>query len=252
MHAARHRSHGPPSFFPFLSVLLCVLGVLMFLAAGLASGSLRSAIAHIRIEVEGSSPHDRAPIFLECTQDGARSFDDRYKFNTALEEGAIKGAKDIEDLKWSGTPYTDFLAALAVGRDREYVVFVVRPDGIKTFEPLRMLIVLRNRALCTTSAAWKVVDEDRTTQAIPADLSSKVQTEGGVFSFLGRMSQTERQRLQNALGSEAAAMVDAVYEKSQRAGQCIDHGVELVPAEWRFQKDASGMGRFVKSEETER
>lgn len=249
MRHARYRSQGPPSFFPFLSVLLCVLGVLMFLAAGLASGSLRTAISNIRIEIEGSSEHERAPIFLECTKNGARSFDDKYKFSATQEEAMIKGAKAVEDLKWAGTPYTDFLAALSRSRDKEYIVFIVRPDGIEIFKSLRLLAVLRNKVLCTTSAEWKTKDESQVIQALPAELRAKVQVEGGRLSLLGRMSSADRQRLHDALGPAAAPMIDSVFEKSQHAQACIEHGVELVPAEWQFQKDASGLGRFLKGRE---
>jgi hypothetical protein len=38
--------------------------------------------------------------------------------------------------------------------------------------------------------------------------------------------------------------VDVLFEKSKRALPCVDHGVELVPAEWKFEKDAQGLVRL--------
>src|ERR1039457_5910177 len=100
----RHSRIAPaPGSIPMLSVLICVLGILMFLAAGVAAGTLSRALSSLRITIEGFQERDSSPILLECVKGGARSLDTKYVFSAAPEESILK----MRD--WARSPFTQFL-----------------------------------------------------------------------------------------------------------------------------------------------
>jgi hypothetical protein len=231
-----------PASFPLLSVLLCVLGILMFLAAGVTAGTLSRALSSLRITIEGFQERDSSPLLLECVKDEARSLDGKYVFPVAPESAILK-TRD-----WGRTPFTQFLEAISGSGGQEYVLFLVRPEGIDAFQTLRNVLVLRNDDRCTTTATLTAQGAGAANQSaierLPKPIRRKVQIDGNKLSFSGRMSTGEREALSNALDASAAVAVDVLFEKSKRALPCVDHGVELVPAEWKFEKDAQGLVRL--------
>jgi len=232
MRAARYKSHSAPSFFPFLSVLVCVLGVLMFLAAGIASTSLSKATSNVEINIEGFSEHDKKPILLECTGETARTLDGSRLF-TASQEEPLRQSK-----KFEGTPFTKFLDELSATGSNEYVLFVVRPDGIGAFEVLRDILVWRNQDRFTNSVTLAGAPKLEALAGLPKELKRRVKYKEGELSFSGAMLAADRDVLRSALDPSAWETVDRLFDKAKTAGGWVDHGVELVPAEWKFQTQA--------------
>jgi len=233
---------SPPNDFASLSALVCLLGVLLFLAVTVAAGSLSKALASLRINIEGFEERDRAPILLECLKDEARSLDGRYSFLVVPEDATLKMRK------WSATPFTEFLAGISKEGGSEYVLFLVRPEGINTFKVLRDVLVLRNDSVCTVSVPFAASTSARGSldelQGLPKDLRKKIQLESGKLSFAGRMSASERDTLAQVLGQATRPQVDALFDRSQRVVACVDHGAELLPTEWKFENDEQGHVRL--------
>jgi hypothetical protein len=235
MPSRRRRATAPRSLAQ-LSVLICVMGLLMFLAAAAAAGTLARALASIRIRIEGFDDREGAPIIVECVKAGIRSLDGRYTFSAQAEADVLKSRK------WSGTPFTDFLSSLSRGSGREYVLFLVRPDGTDTFKRFRDILVLRNDSVCTVSAA--VPGEGRLSlDGLGKELRRKIEFRQGKLSFGGPMRPEERDSLAGAVGHDRAFQL---FDLAAHSDPCVDHGVELIPAEWKLIKDATGQLQIVQ------
>ncbi len=231
MRGHRHGAPSAPSFFPFLSVLVCVLGVLMFLGAVIASTSLSRATANVQITVEGTLGQGRKPIMLECTGDAARTLDGEVTFSGSREEPALKADQ------FSGTPFTDFLEQLSQSTDREYLLFVVRPDGIRTFEILRDLLVVRNQKRFQNAASVSKSIDKAALGRLSEDLQRRIRYDDGELIVRGALSAAQRDELKGLFADPSSQQaIDELFARAQNAAGWVDHGVELVPAEWRFQQ----------------
>lgn len=115
--------------------------MLMLLAVVVAFTCLQGAMSNVELDIDFLGVrHKKTPLFLECV--GNVAFD--------LESGIYYRAKDEKPPSptgpWRGTPFTGLLHTIATEKKGHHVVFIVRPDGLKTFELLRAILVLRNRA----------------------------------------------------------------------------------------------------------
>lgn len=227
MNTGRAISVQPPSLFPFLSVLVCMIGILMFLAVSVALTSLESAASNVELQIESNAPeHGKTPLMLECTADGAREFGGERLFQKSDEENIVQGT-------WQGTPFTDFLASLARDADKEYLMFVVRPDGLETFRLLRAILVLRNKDRCTKKVTLAESLEKEALTALPIEIRRKASCTGSEFSFLRVMTPEARDAIKAILTKEESKdAIDELYGQTQGADEWIDYGTELVPADW--------------------
>jgi hypothetical protein len=214
------------SLFPFLSVLVCLIGVLMFLAAGLALSSIGSATSNVDLEIPKESRHGKKPIILQCTTNVAHSLDGQLSFpldqeRIALESGECGG----------GTPFTDFLGGIASRGTNEYVLFLVKPDGLEAFLLLREIIQKRNGSLSGCSSR-RMAEQPK---PIPRELAAR----GAGFSnarlhFAGRMTRPERDSLRALFSDpDSLSAVDELFEKTQSLPAPLDYGSELLPAHWQ-------------------
>ena len=231
MSASRRIDRVEPSLFPFLSVLVCMIGAVMFIAAAIAPVSLARASSQVEIYAERSgSWHDRQPIFIECNGDTARSLDGRFVFARQPEEEVT------EDRRWSGTPFTEFLSSLRGGRD--YPLFIVRPNGREVFSTLRWIIVSRNRSKCGHSVQISVPPAESSYQQLPRSVREKLrwsESDGRLHAF-AVLTSADRDAIKRVFSTpEAQGAVDRLFDASQMtAADWIDYGTELVPQGWKI------------------
>jgi len=229
MRSKRKKGSEGPSMFPFLSVLFCLLGTLMFLGVGIASTGLERAADHVSFKVKhesGSSLSLKRPIFLICSGDTARSTEGAYVF-TAAEEARVDRSR------WRGTPFTDFLDAL-VAQDEAYPLFLVRPDGIDLYRQLRDILEDRNRDRSTLSV--RIPEKPAAAHEIPRSLRWKYKYQDGRLSFTRVMSIEERNLLKSLFQRESSrSAIDRLYEASQSSTDWVDEGSDLVPSEWTIE-----------------
>jgi len=230
MRANRSIEHVAPSLFPFLSVLVCMIGAIIFIAAAIAPVSLTRASSQVEIFVERTGTwHDRQPVFIECNGDTARSLDGRFVFARQPEEDVAS------DKRWSGTPFTEFLSSLRGGR--EYVLFVVRPDGREVFSTLRWIIISRNRAMCGHSVHIDAPPVESSFQQLPRSVREKLrwsETNGKLYSF-AVLTTDDRDAIKRVFSTpDAQGSVDRLFDASQStAADWVDYGTELAPQGWK-------------------
>lgn len=230
MNRRRRASVARPTMFPFLSVLVCMIGTLMFLAVAVGMSSLQSASANVALEIMWDQSHaTKKPLILECTSEGARD----------VATGTVyKKENEPEDklAQLSGTPYTDLLNELSAKRDREYLMFIVRPSGLDAFAFLRSILVLRNKQKCRAEVSLAETPNPEAVKQLPQKTASRMTYENGTLSFLRKMTPEMRDQIKGLFQQETSKnSVDELYSRSQQSTEWIDYGTELIPAEWNFQ-----------------
>ncbi|MFX0095421.1 MAG: hypothetical protein ACFFBD_27040 [Candidatus Hodarchaeota archaeon] len=235
MRASRKTSISRPSLFPFLSVLFCLVGVLMFLAVAAAITSLKAIEGNVIWQISNAS-HGKNPIILNCVKDIAQSLDGRYIFRKKTEETVAYYQK------WEGTPFTDFLNVLGQ-QERDYVLFVVRPEGISTFKILLSIIERRNRYRCTRSVSISEKPTEETLRSLPVKVRRKIEydDDDNELKFIRVMSSEEHDLLKGLFTRRSSKKaIDRLFEETQSATDWVDYGSELFPARWELGRNEDG------------
>lgn len=232
MRSRRAKPWAPePSLFPFLSVLVCMLGALMFLALGVAPTSLVQAASNVVLRFEGFELDSECePIFFRCVEDSLVSIDRRYAFNIG----------DFEDKPWNGTAFGRFITSYA-DTAAMHIVFVVRPGGLWSFKVGRFSVVMYNREHCLTRITTLESPDESVWNALPFDLRSRLTYTEKEITLFEPMTPAERDLLKDAYNTaHARSAIDRLYERSQSLEHGIDHGSELVPTQWKVEDVTGG------------
>jgi len=109
------------SLFPFLSILASAIGTMALVIAGMSSIVLSQAD-----QVVDPSPFGTImkPRYVECREQGLLLHPERR-------------AVPLNAVGTPGTAWHSLLVELEPNRNREYVIFLVRPDGREVFERAR-------------------------------------------------------------------------------------------------------------------
>jgi hypothetical protein len=136
MKRSLRSSEARPSMFTFLSVLVCLLGSLMFIAIAITTTTLYQAKGNIKIKLidDGTKKHTKEPIMLECSRDKAISTDGKYEVTIPSEHS---NSMDI-----SRQSFVNFLNTLD---SKNYILFVIRADGIDTYQFLLDILRTKNK-----------------------------------------------------------------------------------------------------------
>ena|SRR5581483_456694 len=118
--ARRKRSDATFSLFPFLSVLVCAMGVMIVIITGqnlVAMGGTQDQYMEIAGSVEG-----KEAVYVECQENGVLIHPDRIEVS-------------LETLKGPGpSSFHQLLDRLEQQPKERYLVLLVRPEGIKSYE----------------------------------------------------------------------------------------------------------------------
>ena len=131
---SRRRGQVPGvSLFSMLDILSSVIGVLSLTIAGTALASLFEAPQVIPIE-RGWSEKEQVPIFVEC-----------------CANGLILHTKGVQvpdyEIGAPGGTFDALLEEIAASSQPDYVLFLVRPDGLETFAAARSVVEGRGMEL---------------------------------------------------------------------------------------------------------
>ena len=116
--------------FPFLSVLACTIGTLILLIIVLTTQALdpQEAVVVAKVEKDGKGANkNKTPLYIECRQDG-------FIIHPSKE---FAPRADIYDQK---SPLRKTIASLKANKDKQYLIVILRPDGLEMFDKLRELV----------------------------------------------------------------------------------------------------------------
>lgn len=149
-----------PSFFPFISVLIAIIGVLTFLVLAVTLTALKPPLVveadEDEVAAEGGGAAETRSVIVVEFKDG-KAFVSNAKEGTpfyGLEFNAdAEWAKVVEihqqnrkhdPVAWSGTPFLDFAIEAAKQYKKKYILFLIRPTGVESYTILSDVIDIRN------------------------------------------------------------------------------------------------------------
>ncbi len=116
--------------FPFLSVLACTIGTLILLIIVLTTQALEPQEAVVVAKADENSKganREKTPIYIECRQDG-------FTLHPSKE---FAPRADLYDKK---SPLRRTIADLKANKDEQYLIVILRPDGLEMFDKIRQLV----------------------------------------------------------------------------------------------------------------
>lgn len=109
-----------PSLFPFLSILVCTAGVLAFIILAIGTLSVVAPSVEVKSRGEETSKSRKQPLYVEC-----------HEKHLLIHPEKITVPYD--SIGSVGSEFMQFLRRVAGNAARQYVVFAIYPDGVKTF-----------------------------------------------------------------------------------------------------------------------
>jgi hypothetical protein len=158
--AKRAKSKTNPSFFPFVSVLIALIGVLIFIVLTLTVTSTKPPLV-IESPIEYSDEEETffkrinvilefidGSVFVRASAYELVGFED-VEFNAQEEwsyiEGIYKNFAYERPTAWKGTPFLDFINDLAKNKHKtHFVSFLLRETGITEYSLLSDILNRRN------------------------------------------------------------------------------------------------------------
>ena len=126
MTAGRHTSHEHFDMLPFIGLLMCVLGVLLFVTLSVAALALGPNVKEGWLPVTVGD-RQKTPILVEWEGKSA----------VIHEEAGSKSITAFLDNDNKTTPdLLNFLTEMMAKRKTHYVLFAVRPSGFRNFQLL--------------------------------------------------------------------------------------------------------------------
>ena len=125
---ARRKTKDPEfSLFPFMSVLVAVMGTLILIIAGTTQIGLASPKQ--RVEIDTFDPARKNPVYVECQKEGVLIHPDDP--TTGAPVFTPRGELEEFDSAWSA------LRRRLQFDSTRYLQMLVRQDGIRTFNDVR-------------------------------------------------------------------------------------------------------------------
>ncbi len=128
--ARRPRNDPEPTLFPFLSVLAAVMGTLILVISGMAQ--INMSQPKPRVDVERFDEAKKVAIYVECRRTGLFVYPDEPG---SAEPKFVKR----EQIGSPSSAFVDLSQRLELDSTR-YVMFLIRPEGVGSFEDARALV----------------------------------------------------------------------------------------------------------------
>lgn len=128
---ARRKTKDPEfSLFPFMSVLVAVMGTLILIIAGTTQIGLASPKQ--RVEIDSFDPTKKNPVYVECQKEGVLIHPDDPTNGAPVF--VARGDMDEPDSAW-------YALRMRLQYDStRYLQMLVRKDGVRTFNDARMAV----------------------------------------------------------------------------------------------------------------
>lgn len=124
------KKHTEVELFPFLSILACTIGTLILLIIILTTQALdpQEAVVVAKTDEDSKgSNQTKTPIYIECRQDG-------FILHPSKEFAPRA------DIFQEESPLRQTIEELQANKNEEYLIVILRPDGLEMFNKLRELV----------------------------------------------------------------------------------------------------------------
>ena len=146
----RRRSFAKKSLevelFPFLSILACTIGTLILLIIVLTTQLLKDEreITIIAKQETSGENQGKIPRYIECREDGV-----------LLHPSQVFVSKS--DINNRRSPLNKLISEVEKNKDKQYLIVVLRPQGIDVFQQVRDIVEKRG-----IDIGYEPIDEDWT------------------------------------------------------------------------------------------
>ena len=115
--------------FPFLSVLACTIGTLILLIIVLTTQALepQEAVVVAKVDESRGANKSKTPLYIESREDG-------FVLHPSKE---FAPRADLYDEQ---SPLRKTIANLKANKDKQYLILILRPDGLEMFDKIRELV----------------------------------------------------------------------------------------------------------------
>jgi len=113
--------------FPFISVLACTIGTLILLIIVMTTQALepQEAVVVAKTDEDAKGANKKkTPLYIECRKDG-------FVLHPSKE---FAPRADLYDEK---SPLRKTIANLKANKDEQYLIVILRPDGLEMFNKIR-------------------------------------------------------------------------------------------------------------------
>ena len=124
------KKHTEVELFPFLSILACTIGTLILLIIILTTQALepQEAVVVAKTDQDNKGANKtRTPVYIEARQDGF-----------ILHPG--KEFAPRADIFQKQSPLRKMIGQLKANKEEQYLIIILRPDGLEMFGKLRELV----------------------------------------------------------------------------------------------------------------
>ena len=131
----RRKQQTEVELFPFLSVLACTIGTLILLIIVLTTQALEPQEAVVVVKADEDSQGSntsKTPLYIEAREDGFILHPSELYPNKEFAPRA--------DLYDEQSPLRKTIANLKANRDEQYLILILRPDGLEMFDKARELV----------------------------------------------------------------------------------------------------------------
>lgn len=115
--------------FPFLSVLACTIGTLILLIIVLTTQALepQEAVVVAKVDESRGANQNKTPLYIEAREDG-------FILHPSKEFAPRADLYDEQSL------LRTTVANLKANKDEQYLILILRPDGLEMFDRIRELV----------------------------------------------------------------------------------------------------------------
>jgi hypothetical protein len=118
----RRKARSSPSLFPFLSVLLCAMGVIIVVISGQNLIAVGGGLDQV-LEIGAGTFEGKEPLYIECREDAIIIYPD-----------GIEVPLDEVKAENPNSEWMQLLSSLESRKEEQYLVFLIRPEGTEAYE----------------------------------------------------------------------------------------------------------------------
>lgn len=148
MASRTRKSDSAISLFPFLSILICSLGVIVFIVVGICLISFANPYISFGLGQSGNKngKHSETPVYVECHNDTLIILPE----NNLVSQKLVVPLNSIDN---KNSEFTQLLNRIKRSKHRNsqnkiqyenYFVFAIYPEGVKSFRKARSLGIKDN------------------------------------------------------------------------------------------------------------
>lgn len=164
------------SFFPFLSILLCLLGSLLLIGGTILGFSLETEglmIVDASLQKIGGE-NDKEPLYVEWNGSALTIHPTGEKiplnlapFNLLDSQEEVNRTNTRIANAIRETPFADVLSCIEAHNNSRYVVFLIRPTGFDNFLHLREFILSKGMDIGYEAVGqhWNILESGHTCES---------------------------------------------------------------------------------------